>query len=408
MAMVDLAGVHKVTAKGRTYYYAWRGGPRIEADPSDVEAFAQELADHRRARKGGDPSRVSGLCIEWKASDVWTKSPPVGMAESTKTNWRRWVDEISDHFGQLRIRHFDRPEIRRDIKKWRDKWKDTPRAADMAKQVLSALLSFAMEEGKLSTNPCDGLSNLYSADRAEIIWTDDDLAHHAKTASIEIMFALRLACLTGLRQGDLLTMEPKHVSALAIEKKSDKSQGALGYLVPMYGELRALLNEIDAHWDQQRAERIRAAEKAKKPLPLIQRSTILFNSDLRAWTKGGFGSSWNKSCWAALGLKPRQDGKTLEDAGWELHFHDARGTAATKFYLARSADGERVFSIEEIAEILAWSVKRVEGIIKRYVTKDALLRDRIRRMDEARENASGTEGVKPAVKPEHPTGVGKN
>ena len=35
----------------------------------------------------------------------------------------------------------------------------------------------------------------------------------------------------------------------------------------------------------------------------------------------------------------------------------------------------------EIAEIMAWSVKKVEGIIKRYVMKDALLRDKIRRID---------------------------
>lgn len=48
-----------------------------------------------------------------------------------------------------------------------------------------------------------------------------------------------------------------------------------------------------------------------------------------------------------------------------------------------------VFSTREIAELLAWSEDRVERIIDRYVRKDALLRDRIRRMDEARQNARG-------------------
>jgi len=75
-----------------------------------------------------------------------------------------------------------------------------------------------------------------------------------------------------------------------------------------------------------------------------------------------------------------------------LHFHDARGTFATKAYLAD-------YSVREIAEMLTWSEDRVEKIISRYVTKNAKLRDRIRRMDEARANASGTSGVKPAVKP---------
>ena len=30
---VPLKGIHTVRAKGRTYYYAWRGGPRIDAKP---------------------------------------------------------------------------------------------------------------------------------------------------------------------------------------------------------------------------------------------------------------------------------------------------------------------------------------------------------------------------------------
>jgi integrase len=280
----------------------------------------------------------------------------------------------------------------------------------MGKQVLSALLSYAVEEGRLGSNPCLGLSNLYSADRSDIIWTDADLAKFAETASPEIMFALRLAALTGLRQSDLLRLEPAHVGDLAIELPSDKSRGKLTYTVPMYGELRALLAEIDAYWDRRRAEIVAEAEANGKPAPLLPRTSILFTSDLKPWSSG-FGSSWNKACWAALPAEARdaelarsaaakkaiaereKAGKAVTDeerkaaspditaAGWKLHFHDARGTAATKFYLARDAKGERIFSIEEIAEILAWSVKRVENIIKRYVTKDALLREKIRRMD---------------------------
>ncbi|MDO8913392.1 MAG: helix-turn-helix domain-containing protein [Phenylobacterium sp.] len=75
-----------------------------------------------------------------------------------------------------------------------------------------------------------------------------------------------------------------------------------------------------------------------------------------------------------------------------LHFHDARGTFATKAYLAG-------FKPTEIAELLGWSADKVERIIDRYVNKNALLRDKIRRLDEARENASGTKTAKPAAKP---------
>ena len=43
MVAVKLKGVHKVTAKGRTYFYAWRGGPRLPGEPGSPE-FIEALA----------------------------------------------------------------------------------------------------------------------------------------------------------------------------------------------------------------------------------------------------------------------------------------------------------------------------------------------------------------------------
>jgi hypothetical protein len=40
MVKVELRGVAKVTAKGRTYYYAWRGGPRLTGEPGSQEFLA--------------------------------------------------------------------------------------------------------------------------------------------------------------------------------------------------------------------------------------------------------------------------------------------------------------------------------------------------------------------------------
>ena len=37
---VELKGVAKVTSKGRTYYYAWRGGPRLRGEPGTPEFVA--------------------------------------------------------------------------------------------------------------------------------------------------------------------------------------------------------------------------------------------------------------------------------------------------------------------------------------------------------------------------------
>jgi integrase len=61
----------------------------------------------------------------------------------------------------------------------------------------------------------------------------------------------------------------------------------------------------------------------------------------------------------------------------DLHFHDLRGTAATRFYVAG-------LPIRVIAEILAWSEGQVEKIIRRYVDRAAATKAAIRQLNEAR------------------------
>lgn len=65
----------------------------------------------------------------------------------------------------------------------------------------------------------------------------------------------------------------------------------------------------------------------------------------------------------------------MESAG--LHFHDLRGAAATRFYIAG-------LKIRVIAEILAWEEGRVEKIIRRYVGRQAATKEAIRQINEAR------------------------
>jgi len=59
----------------------------------------------------------------------------------------------------------------------------------------------------------------------------------------------------------------------------------------------------------------------------------------------------------------------------DLHFHDLRGTAATNFFRAG-------LLIREIAEIMGWAEDKVERLIDRYVKRDEILRDRIRRLEQ--------------------------
>jgi integrase len=347
--MIDIKGVYRVRAKGRIYIYAWkgRGAPRLHAKPG-TPAFIEELAAALASRKTGDKARISGLCAAYRASDLWKATSP-----KTKASWAPWLDRIQKEFGELRVQQFNDASWVEEITAWRDRYAKTPRAADMGLQVLSRLLTFGMSKGRLERNIAASVPKIYTNDRAGIIWTDDDLAELEKFASKEVMWAARLAIYTGLRQGDVLRLARTHVKATHIEVRTQKTGSTA--IIPLHGALRALLEEIPR----------------KGPV-------ILTNTDGRPW-RTGFGSSW---------------GKAVKAAKIDKHFHDLRGTAVTKLYLAG-------LKIREIAEIIGWSEDSVESILKRYVSRDAAMLDMIRRLDE---NERGTEKEKPLEKPSSSAG----
>jgi len=61
--------------------------------------------------------------------------------------------------------------------------------------------------------------------------------------------------------------------------------------------------------------------------------------------------------------------------GSKLHFHDLRGTAATNYFRVG-------FTTRETAEIMGWSEDRVERLVDRYVKRDEILADRVRRFEQ--------------------------
>lgn len=335
---MNLPGVHAVTSKGHTYYYAWRGGPRMEADPAEPVKFALEYAKHHEA-KGGNAREgtVSALVTDCLKSPEWKR-----LADRTAGDWRPWMDKIREHFGPLKVAAFKRPEIKGAIKKWRDQWTANPRTADVALEVLSWVMSFAVDRGDLMVNPVFGIKRLHKSARSEVIWTDEDISALEAAASPEIVQAAKLALLTGLRRGDLLSLSWASVGALAIDIKTGKSRGRNRALIPLYKELRQYLATI------------------KKRSPHY----VLVNSRGLPW-RSGFDASWQKA---------------IQSAGVKKHFHDLRGTAATKLFRAG-------FAAQEIAETMGWRVGRVEHLIDLYVKRDEILLDRIRRVDALDQNA---------------------
>lgn len=344
MVTVELKGLHVIRGKRKTYVYAWRGGPRVDAalgSPEFMRAYNEAVESHRIP----DATKFRAQVQAYRSSESFK-----GLAPTTRKIWNRWLDRVSLHFGNLTTAQFDRPQrIRPVIRKWLATFADKPRTYDYAKQVLSRVLTYVVEQGDIGTNPCEGIKGVYSVDRSAIIWTDDDIEALRARASAEVMMAVDLAAQSGLRKEDLLSLAWSHVKDDAIVIRTSKSRGKREAIIPLHDDLRALLQRIP------------------------RRSTIVL-TNTRGLPWESFDSSFGPAKKKAL---PDRD----------LHFHDLRGTAATKFYLAG-------VSMRTIAEILGWSEDEVDKIIRRYVSRKAAVEDVILKM-RAR---TGTAAVKTTVK----------
>ena len=338
MIKVDLKGVHcVVTKRGRgKYWYAWRGpplGPRLEGEPGSPE-FIRSYNEAYASLRAVDKDRFHSVIVSYRAG------PYLRLAQSTRRNWSPWLDRIDIDFGKVRTVLFDKPEVRLKIRQWRNQWAKKPRTADYGLQVLSAVLGYAVDDGKLAGNPCEGIKRLYSADRSAIIWSDEDLARIKQTSLPEVAWAVDLAAHTGLRLGDLVQLSWSHIGKKEIRITTGKSGHKLTAIIPLYGALRDVLSRIP------------------------KRSTrVLTNTHERPWQKNGLQAAFNRAKMAA-NMKNR-----------DLHFHDLRGNAATRFHKANIPN--RV-----IAEIMGWSEASVENIIRRYVSRTAAVEDLIRQIDE--------------------------
>ena len=338
MVKRDVKGLHKVRSKGRDYWYAWRGrgAARLRGKYGTPEFWAS-YDEAIRERQIPEPGRFRALVTLYRGSTDYQK-----LAASTQGIWSRWLDRIATQLGTLAIVQWDRPEkIRPIIRQWRNQWVAQPRTADLGMQVLSRVCSYAVDSlGKLASNPCLGIKTLYSNDRAEIIWTDGDIVTIKQLCSPEVAHAIDLAAATGLRRGDLLRLCWSHVRDDCIVISTGKSNHKREAIVPLYDGLNAVLARIP------------------------KRSTaVLTDGQGKPWIYGSFGVAFNTA---------------KKDAGLQhLHFHDLRGTAATRFYLAGLPE-------RAIGEILGWEEASVGHIIRKYVDRSAAVKDIIRKLNAKR------------------------
>ncbi|WP_310542045.1 site-specific integrase [Phenylobacterium sp.] len=363
MAVVRLKGLNsksRILADGSrvTYWWAWKGGPRLPGKPGEPE-FMAAYNDAVAARKAKpDEQNLASLVRRYRASPEFNKN-----ADTTKAEWRRWLDRIEADaadldIGGLPLKALDDRRVRADLLAWRDQWADRPRSADYAVQVLSRVLAFGMDRGLLALNAAAGVGQLYESDRADQIWTAEELAAYAKAAvTPQHRHIVALACLTGFRRSDLTRLCWSHISDVAIVMPTGKSRGRKTQVIPLLKETRELLADIRADQLARHAALHAKPRKARRPDEYRpappEPTTVLTNTRGLPWTASGLEG-------AVI------DTKTL--AGVDKHLHDARGTFGTRLRKAG-------LSASEIADVIGWDEERVERLLAAYVDRDAIVRD---------------------------------
>lgn len=331
---VVLKGLHKVSRRladgsKRMHFYAWRGGPRIEAQPGTA-AFVEEF--QRLTAGRDDPSKRYAGMFQQLINDYQRSPSFTDLAASTREGYARRIRKIETEYGDMPISAIDSPAFRGDILDWRDRLAKTgAREADYTFSVLARILSWAHDRRKISSNPAERPGRLSRGSRAHIVWTDAETEALIAAARPHVALPFRIALDTGQREGDILRLTWGAYDGHSLMVRQSKTSAHLA--IPVTAELRAVLD----------------AEKMRRGAAL----TICTTSRGQPWTLDGYKTSFAKAR-AAAGIKGRT-------------FHDTRGTAVLR--LARAG-----CSIPEIYSITGHDPKSAEAILaKHYLSRDSAL-----------------------------------
>jgi integrase len=333
---IDTAVKRLADGSARTYYYAWRGGPRLTGEPGTHEF----VASYNAAVASRSPPSRSGAMVESLVDAYLDSQDFLKLRERTRTDYRKLTRVIVMEFGAMLIKDLADRRARGEFLEWRDGLaKASPRQADYAWVVLARVFSWAKGRGKIDVNPCEKGGRLYDGVRADKVWRDEEETAFRKVASAQLALALDLAVWTGQRQGDLLVLTWTAYDGRFIRLRQGKT--GVYVVVPVFSKLRALLDAT--------------------PRRAV---TILTTQAGLSWTPDGFRASWGKAALKA-GIRG-------------LTFHDIRGTAVLRLALAGS-------TVPEIATITGHAISDVQSILDaNYLHRDVALAESAVRKLEAR------------------------
>lgn len=329
--------VHRVTSRGRSYYYYQPGRStdveairiRIDGEPSEETWWAQYRALSGTPEPPRRTDTVADLIAAWQASHEWAR-----LAPSTRTNWALACRRIDAAIGRERVRAIDAGHILA----LRDHYSRWPSTSDNMLRCLSSMLSWSIPRRWRSDNPALSVTKLALSEPWPA-WTAREIQFARRWGRPELWWVAALALYTGQRQGDVLAMTWRDVDRGEIHVVQEKTGTRVW--IPLHNELAEVLATIPR-----------------------RATTILTSSDGRPWTPDGFRASW--------GAQMARRGFRVLVARRRV-FHGLRKSAVVALF-------EAGCSMAEVSAITGQSLRMVEHYAA-DISKRRLARRAVRRLE---------------------------
>ncbi|MFD2032772.1 tyrosine-type recombinase/integrase [Ancylobacter dichloromethanicus] len=219
--------------KGQETYY-FKHTPWSDGFMKEYQACLEKKAAPRiePGARRAKPGTFSDLIPRYYRSPEF-----LGLADSTKRNYRRQIDGFRLEYGDKRVRLIER----RHIKAILGKMSHTPEAANGLLDRLKTLMAFAVDEDMRKDNPTIGLRGFKVKTDGLHTWTEEEIAAFEAKHPVgsRARLAMSLMLYTGQRRSDVIRMGWQHVSDGRIKIRQQKTGSTLE--IPIHEELAKVL-----------------------------------------------------------------------------------------------------------------------------------------------------------------------
>ena len=231
--------VQRIINGGREYFYFQRGrgsaspGPRLKLPkgPHDAEFWATYkgyLGSEMPSARTFD-----ALIAAYMVAPEFKK-----RAEATQRDYSRYLDIISTAWGSLLVADC-RPK---HVIHLRDKWANTPVAANMLVAVLRLLIAWGIPREYSDNNPCIHVPGLETSPEGARPWPAWAYKLIEECGREDMQRAVLLARYTGQSQADVLRMSPSDIEDGGINVVQQKTGKELW--VPLHPDLRGAMRGL--------------------------------------------------------------------------------------------------------------------------------------------------------------------